>query len=212
MLAAFHQPFEDTRPFRLQLRGQLGIALFGGDRDAKGHEMKPALDRLVHAPQRGPVVPRDQEFERRREVEEIPAHESRRYRVAAGKLLDFRLCPLPPLLGLGRADEARAAQSRKIGRVFVATAGDKRLDGGPSCDSRKEFRRRLGKQNALAVCACSVGEEQRMLARRAGQRVSRNPSSQMTPIRPASPPVMRSKNSKNFGQSPLGATAVRLVT
>jgi hypothetical protein len=68
------------------------------------------------------VVAGDEEFELRRVVEEVLAHEPRRDDVATGQPLDARFRPAASLLGFGRGYKARAAEARQVGRMAIAVA------------------------------------------------------------------------------------------
>ncbi len=98
------------------------------------------------------------------------AHEARRDLVPTGEVLELGLGPAFSLLGFDGRHEARAAQSRHIGRVPVGARFHEGVhrrvgrvitqDGGQRVDEHR-----------LAVRACAVQEKQRVLLRRPGQRV-----------------------------------------
>jgi hypothetical protein len=64
-------------------------------------------------------LPEDHQLERRREFEEILAHEAGRDLVPTGQSLDARFGPPPAFLGFDRRDEAGAAQSCQLRRMSL---------------------------------------------------------------------------------------------
>ena len=171
---ALHGPREDAVTFGQELLLQVLVATLGRHGNRERDQVQPAFHRLVDVANGGLVVACHKELELREELEEVLAHEARRDLVATGEVLELGLGPAFALFGFDGRNEARAAQSRHIGRVPVGARFHEGVhrrvgrvitqDGGQGVDEHR-----------LAVRACAVKEEQRVLLRRPGQRVTDHP-------------------------------------
>ena len=84
-------------------------ALIFRDGHRERNQAEPASNRFIDASQSRPVITRDDQLELRGVLEEILAHESRRYPVAAGERFDLALGPTAAFLGFDCGHETSAA-------------------------------------------------------------------------------------------------------